>query len=720
MKTKVAELSQEKVVRTVCHGCHSLCGVLVTVKNRKAVKIEGDPEHPYSRGMMCPKGFAFIQNVYHPDRPKYPLKRVGERGEGKWQRISWDEALDIVASKFTEVREKYGPRSMVFHAGGNTRRAIQAMYVLAHSVGSPNVSYTDSHYCWGPYIVAEMFTYGGLLLTEIMVDSENSKCILLWGGNPMHAYPASGRKMHRGLANGARLIVVDPKFTGIASKADIWLQIRPGTDDALALGFLNVIINEELYDKEFVDKWCIGFDELRKRVQDFPPQKVADITWLKADDIVRAARMYATIKPSCLYSSAALEMENNSVQALRGLASLVAITGQLDVKGANVFQAFPKGFLPSFFYFRKKFRPSDEIEEQRLGAKEFPLFAGPKSPFGTFHAPTVIKAMLTDDPYPIKAWMFTNDIQVCLPNSRDVNTALKRVPFIVALEIAMTTSVEMADIVLPSATWMEIEEITDREGCVVAREKSIEPVGECKDEMWVTFEIIKRMGLKCWLEGVESPMDYNDYRLKSLGIDFDELKKRHVVLAPRDYKGYEKFGSFRTASRKVELYSETFKEHGYDPLPNYVEPPESPISTPELYKEYPFILISGGRRLAYVHSMGRQIPWLRELVPDPEMDIHPQTAEKLGIKEGDWVWLEVPASKERIRQRAKLTLAMDPRVVHAHSHWWYPEKPGPDHGQWDVNINKLISGGPPYDPIAGTTILRGSLCKIYKTKEDEL
>ena len=713
----VTKSSREKVVRTVCHGCHSLCGVLVTVKDGRAVKIEGDPEHPFSQGMMCPKGFAYTQLVYHPDRLKYPLKRVGERGEGKWQRLSWDEALDTIADKFTEIREKYGPLSIAGCSGGNTKRALQANYCLMYSLGSPNVGYTDSHYCWGPFPTAETYTYGGLLLTEIMVDSENSKCILLWGGNPMHAYPASGRKMHRGLAKGAKLIVVDPRLTGIASKADIWLQIRPGVDDALALGMLNVIINEGLYDKDFVDKWCIGFEELRQRVQEYPPERVARITWLDADDIRKAARMYATTKPAAIYSSAANEMQMNSVQTLRALATIVAITGNIDVKGGNIFQAFPKGFLPSFFFFRKKFRPSEEIEEQRLGAKEFPLLCGPKAPFGPFHSPTLIKAMLTDEPYPIKALFFTNDLQLCLPNSRDVYNALKRVEFSVALELFITPTVEQADIVLPSATWMEIEEITDREGCLVARNKSIEPVGECKDEMWVTFEILKRMGLPFFIPEIKVSEDYNNYRLKSMGITFDELKKRHVVLAPREYKSYEKFGSFRTASGKVELYSNTFKELGYDPLPNYLEPPESPVSTPGLAKKYPFILISGARSIAYVHSMGRQIPWLRELVPDPQMEIHPQTASELGIKEGDWVWLEVPASKERIKQKAKLFPGIHPKVIHVASHWWYPEKPGPDHGHWEVNINALISGGPPYDPIAGTTVLRGSLCKIYKVEE---
>jgi len=717
MKSKPTEPWQQKVVRTVCHGCHSLCGVRVHVKDERVVKIEGDPKHPHSKGMMCPKGFSYTQLIYHPDRLKYPLKRAGKRGEGKWQRISWEEALDTIAGKLTEIRENYGPLSIAASSGGNTRRALQALFCLMRSLGCPNVSWTDAHYCWGPFPIAEVFTYGGLLITEIRADCENSNCAVLWGANPIHSYPAWGKRLMQSRARGAKLIVIDPRFTAIASKADIWLPVRPGTDAALALGMLNVIINEELYDKEFVDNWCTGFDELRERVQEYPPEKVAEITWLAADDIIKAARMYATTKPASLFSSVANEMQMNSVQTIRAIASLVAITGNIDVKGGNVFESFPRGFLPAFFFLRKEYRPPDELEEKRLGAEEFPLLCGPRSPFGIYHPPSLIKAILTDKPYPIKAWLMVNNPLLCLPNSRDVYQALKRVGFSVVMELFMTPTAEQADIVLPAATWLEKDEVTDREGTIVARNKAIDPVGECKDEMWVTFEILKRMGVPFFIPEIKSPEEYNNFRLSKLGITFDDLKNRHIIPGTREYKKYEKHG-FRTPSGKVELYSGTFKDAGYDPLPCYVEPPESPVSTPELAKEYPLILISGGRRLPYWHSMGRQIPWLREMIPDPPVEIHPQTASELGIKEGDWVWVEVPRSEERIRQKATLTRGIHPKVVHCDAHWWFPEKPGPDHGHWEVNINALISGDPPYDPIAGTTPLRGALCKIYRVEED--
>ncbi|MFC2013924.1 molybdopterin-dependent oxidoreductase [Chloroflexota bacterium] len=316
----------------------------------------------------------------------------------------------------------------------------------------------------------------------------------------------------------------------------------------------------------------------------------------------------------------------------------------------------------------------------------------------------------------MKAWLIVNNPLLCLPNSRDVYQALKRVEFSVVIELFMTPTAEQADIVLPAATWLEKDEVSDLANVITARNKVIEPVGECWDEMKITFEILKKMGIKFSLIPVESPEEYNDFRLNKLGITFDDLKKKHTITGTREYRKYEKHG-FRTPSGKVELYSSIFKEHGYDPLPHYVEPVESPVSTPELAKEYPFILITGGRHIAYYHSMGRQLSWLRELSPGPQIQIHPQAASELDIKDGDWVWLEIPSAEGRIKQRAKLTQGIHPKVVHCDAHWWFPEKPDPDYGHWEVNINALISGDPPYDPIAGTTPLRGRLCKIYKVIE---
>lgn len=712
--------SGERTAKSICQGCHQSCGVIAHVRDGKILKVEGDPAHPRSRGMICPKGIGYLQLVHHPDRLTHPLKRAGEKGEGKWQRISWDEALDSIAGRLNEAREKFGPESVVTTCGGNPRRSMPATRFLAEAIGTPNWAYTDAFFCWGPHVVAEYSTYGLRITTDVNTDCRNARCILIWGGNPVQTHTTWAKLMMEARAEGAKLVVVDARFTATASKADIWLQPRPGTDAALALGMLHVIVNENLYDKEFVEKWCVGFSELRQRVQEYPPEKAAEITWVPAEDIRRVARMYAGTKPAALYLRVANELIFNSTQTSRAVISLIALTGNIDVKGGNIMPCLPKGLLGRMFYVNKEWRPSDELEEKRLGAKEYPLLCGPKSPFGLFHTPTVIRAILSGEPYPVKAMVATNNLCVSMPNSREIHEALRRLDLLVVEELFMTPTAELADFVLPAATFYEIDELIDRyPDFITSRRKVIEPIGECWDELKITYEIVKRMGLPFtrWPELQERAWsEYEDFRLKDTGLAFKDIEPGSYVFGEMEYKKYEKNG-FKTVSGKVELYSSLFKEFGYDPLPHHVEPIESPVSTPALLADYPLILISGGRQLPFFHSMGHQAPWLRELIPDPVFEIHPEAAAKLGIEEGDWVWIETVRGQGRIKQRATLTRAVHPRVVHAVAHWWYPEKPGPEHGVWDSNINVLTSSAPPYEPLCGTVPVRGLLCKVYKVTE---
>ncbi len=712
--------SQENILKSICQACHMSCGILAHVTDGKITKIEGDSEHPWSQGMICPKGIAYQQVVYHPDRLLHPLMRVGERGENKWQRVSWDEALNHIALKLLEIKEKYGPESIAACCGGNPRRSMPATRFLTESIGSPNWAYSDAFYCWGPHVIAENVTYGGRITSDTNIDSWNSECILVWGGNPVHTHTVVARDIMRARARGAKIVVVDPRLTATASKAHIWLQLRPGTDAALALGILNVIMTEGIYDKEFVRRWCTGFEELKGRALSYPPEKASEITGVRAEDIKKVARLYAKAKPACLYLRVGNELIFNSTQSSRAIACLIAITGNIDVKGGNLFPCLPKGTMGRMFYVKKEWRLSDEIEEKRIGAKEFPLLSGPRAPFGLFHTPLLMKAMLTEKPYPIKALIAANNLCVSLPNTREICEALKHLDLLVIYELFMTPTAELADFVLPAATYFEIDELIDRyPNYITARRKIIEPVGECWDELKITDEIVKRMRLKFtpWPElQARGWQGYEDFRLKETGLTFKDIKTGEYVFGPMEYKKYEKNG-FGTPSGKVELYSSIFKEFGYDPLPDHVEPFESPTSTPELAKEYPFILITGGRTIAYFHSLGHQVPWLRELVPDSLIEIHPDEAAKLGTTDGDWVWVETPRGKGRIKQKAKLTRALHPKVVHSVAHWWYPERFTPDHGLWESNINVLTYSDPPYEPICGTCAMRGLLCKIYKATE---
>ncbi len=715
------EIEGTRVVRTVCDRCHCECGVLVQVKDGRAVKIEGDPNHPISEGMMCPKGLAALQVVYHPDRLIYPLKRAGKRGEGKWQRISWDEALDMVAAGFRKVLDKYGPESITWSwgdaAGKNTGHSKQAWLT---AMKAPNVFHSDAHYCFFPVALANRATFGEFVTSEGSPDYRNSKCMMLWGGNPVMSHPTVARDIMLSKRKGAKLIVIDPRLTEIASKADLWLQLRPATDDALALSMLNVIINEELYDKEFVDKWCTGFEPLKERVQSYTPKWAAEITWVPEEAIIKAARMYATIKPAVMHTRMGVCMTTKTIQTVRAISIMAAICGSLDVKGGNIFKRFPRGFKSKHQIRWNELGLPAEIQDRKIGAKEFPLFCSSDTLVGNYsHPPSVIHTMITGKPYPIKGLWACNDLLLCLEGVKETREALMNLDFFVGSDFFINPTLELCDVLLPPATYLEREEATDclcSPNIITSRQQVIEPVGECRNEKDVDLEIIRRMGLKPstpW----QNSREYNDYVVKDMGITYEEFKKIAYIAEPIKYKKYEQEG-FKTPSGKVELYSSIFEKFGYDPLPAYEENPETPVSAPEVARDYPLILITGGRHVVYFHSSNRQIPWLREIVPQPKLTIHPDTAAKLGIKDGDPVWIEAPREPGRVKMVAELSETVDPRVVHAPSHWWFPEKKDPDHGCWDSNINAILSNDPPYDPIVGATPLRGCLCKVYRVQEE--
>jgi len=710
----------KRTVRTVCQSSHFECGVIVHVEDGKVTKIEGDPHHPTSKGFICVKGRAQPELLYHPDRLKYPLRRSGERGDGKWERISWDEALGGIAEKLTEIKEKYGPESIASIHGTGPRASTMALRLLTFALGSPNEISTDLHICFAPSLVAERCTFGSSIMMEKGPDYLSAKCISVFGGNPLASHPPRGLDiLEAKRKNDAKLIVIDPRRIPLAAKADLWLQIRPGTDLALALGMINVIIEEQLYDKEFVDKWCYGFDMLAQHIKRYSPEKVADITWLPVDKIREAARIYATTKPATLHHRVAVEHNINSTQTDRALAILIALTGNIDVKGGNLFTMSKEGYIYTHMLRSdKQFRPDAEVEEKRIGSKKYPLIAGSDSLYQFVHATLAVEAMETGKPYPIKALYCAGGNPLNMQNSKRVWKVLKEnLELHVVADFFMQPVAELADYVLPAAVWLEREECCEMMymNCIAARQKVIEPLHECWDDMKIAIELVKRIP---WADRKFLPWnnvnEYNEWRVKGMGMTFDELNQEGYIVVPAEYKKYESKG-FNTPTGKVELYSTFFEKHGHDPLPTFVEPPESPVSTPELMEDYPLILFTGGRYIGYFHSEGRQISQLRKLVPDPEIEIHPHTAKTMAIKDGDWVWVETPSIRgERVKFKAKLTNNIHPKMAHAPHGWWFPEKPPPEHGCFDSNINVILSDTGPREEICGSVATRGTLCKIYK------
>ena len=692
----------DSVVKSHCRMCHGGCGVLVYVKGGKIAKIAGDPDCPINHGTLCSKGIGASQLVNHPDRLTYPVRRVGSKGSGKWERISWDEALDAIAEKILNYKESFGAESIVMGYGtGRENEAV--IYRFANLLGSPN-TLTAGHFCYGPRIATTIITCG----TNPIVDYENNpRCIMVWGNNLVISNPDcyKGEPFSTALDAGAKLIAVDPRVTRIAARADIWLPLRPGTDTALALGMCNVIVQEELYDKEFVENYVHGWDAFVRRVNEYPLKKVEEITWVPREKIQEAARLFATTKPAAIQWGVAIEQQVNCADNNRALLALMGITGNIDVQGGQMLFSSPK--IRNVGQFGAHKMLSREQAEKRLGGDRFRLAGN----FAIINPKCVWDAILEEEPYPVKMLFFISSNPVLTRgNAREVYRALEAVEFMAVADFFMTPTAELADIVLPAATWLEMDYIGDfwkRHGYILPRRKVVQ-IGECRSDHEMLNDLAHRVGQgEHWWDTFEGGLDHI---LEPMGVTWKDFEKMDYIRGDVNYRKYKEKG-FSTPTGKFELYSTLLEKWGYDPLPQFREPPEGPNSSPEIYKEYPYILITGRRQPGFFHTENRQLPWLRELHKDPVVEIHPETAEKEGIGEGDWVIIESPRGK--VRQRARLFAGMDPRIVSAEHAWWFPENKDPGHGWDESNINILTSNAyEDCDPAMGATHVRTLLCKI--------
>jgi len=705
-----------KVVRSVARtgpGCHNGCGVLLYIKDERLVKVKGDPDSPFNQGRLCPRCLALPEFVYHPDRLRDPLKRVGKKGGDEWERMGWEEAFDTIARRFHEIKTHNGPESVIFCQG--TGRDIRPYLMkLAYSFGSPNVisfGPLHGHACHVPKAMTMGVTTGGYEVADCSQffpdryenpNWEVPKCIMVWGCEPTVSNPDGfmGHWLLECMKRGSELIVIDPRRTFLARRARNWMQIRPGTDGALALGMLNVIINENLYDKGFVREWTHGFDKLKQRIQQYPPKRVSEITWIPEEKIVHAARMYATSKPAAIQWGVAVDQTRECIPAIHAIIALRSVTGNMDIPGGNVVKS-------RLFDLNKALDKyigtlTDEQERKKIGAGMYPLHA-----YGYPEAPgaELTEQLLSDRPYSLKgAWIQTTNTFACgAGDSKRVYEGFRRLDFVVVVDLFMTpTAAAFADIVLPAATYPERDGIGIAAGgasYVGTTNKAIEPVGDCKSDMEINLELGKRLNPQAW--PWKSVREMYDAMLEPTGMTFEELREKGYLYDDFDYKKYEKGllrpdgkPGFDTPTGKIELYSTIFEKCGLDPLPYFEEPPESPVSTPEIAKEYPLVLTTGAKTRGFFHSEHRQIRTLRRMNPDPITEIHPETADTLGIKDGDWIYLENRYG--RCRQKAKLTEGIHPRVVHAQHGWWFPEKSGSEpslFGAWESNINLLLPGG---------------------------
>ncbi len=689
------------IVKTYCARMdHGGCGILAHVENGKITKIEGDPDSPLNRGTICAKGIAQIEKLNHPDRLKYPMKRIGERGEGKWKRISWDEALETITGKIRETIDREGTRAISFAQGTPKGLELFLLIRLANLLNIPNIS-TPGNVCHMPRETASTLTCGFFPIPDY---DHPPACVVVWGSNLFQTNEEGilGSQLKRALDHGAKLIVIDPRKTAVASRADLWLQPRPGTDLALALGILRAIVDKDLYERAFVEGWTKGFPELKEHLQQYPLEKVSDITWISKEKIIEMAHLFSQTKPASIQWGNALEHNPSSFQCARALLILMAITGNLDTPGGNVNRPGPPIMRPGELVQIKKFPDKKE----KILSPEFRL----STMMGFVPSQLIVKAILTEKPYPIRMmYIQGGNPLLSYANSMETFEAMKKLHFLAVSEIFLTPTAQLADIVLPAATNFEFDDIGHfglPHGFILARPKIVEPMGESWPDSKILNELGKRLGYGQYFW--KDMRECLDEILNPVGMTYDDFKSIGILKGKWEYRGYEKKG-FNTPSGKVEIYSQQLKEWEYDPLPSYQDLPESP-----LLKEYPLIFTSA-KDPFYFHSAYRNISSLRKLSPEPIVLIHPDTAAHLGIDEGDWVSVET--KQGMIRQKAKLNTEINPRVVVISFGWWFPERNDLELSGWkESNLNILTNNNPPYDPAIGSTSLRAVPCRIYKSE----
>jgi thiosulfate reductase / polysulfide reductase chain A len=754
MRNDVKSKGGGEIKKAVCWaspGCHNRCGLLVSVKNGRIEKIRANSEYP--GGLTCGDRLPHLMKwQYHPDQLMHPLKRVGDRGENKWERVSWDQALDEIADRLRQLKAKHGAESLGVIEGTYRSDLYGIRTRFLNLFGNPgNIG------CAGTVCMCNRAALGFALMgVPINIPNFNlANCIVVSGWNPPESRGMVWRTIKKRKKDGAKIkiIAIDPRETEAVKAADLWLQIRPGTDTALFMAWINVIIKEGLYDKEFVSKWTFGFDRLRERASEYTPERVSAITWIPVEKIRDSARMYATCKPGAFnYGVSTDQIGLNGMRAEQARVCLRAITGDMKAGGTEtVFGPGPiigekMAIRDAMLQLEEKCSP--EQRSKQLGADRFKLMTWPayeitnklyKEQYGVpqcmsghnFLAPQplVWQAILTEKPYPIKALItWTSNPLLNAPNTKHVYRALKspNLDLHVVLEHFMTPTALLADYVLPVASKFEkpmCSSFEDFAPAIFCGERAIEPMGERKSDYDFFRGLAVRLGFGEYFPW-ETEEELADYRLAPVGVTFKEAATEKYIVGSTEPWTYETINprtkkptGFATPSGKIELYSGVLEQLGYDPLPFYEEPPESPIRTPDIAKDYPLILTTGGRERPQFHSENRQFGMgMREQHPDPLMDIHPDTARSLGIAEGDWAYIET--RRGVIKQRARLTKGIHPKVVNAQGLWWFPEEPAQEpwlHGMWHSNANVLtMDDTDSLDPLTGGWPVRALLCKVYK------
>ncbi len=721
---KVFDHADSRTVVGICGICPAGCGVNVHLAGGRIARLTPLRGHPL--GIVCPRGARAAEIVYSPDRLLYPQKRIGARGAGRFARIAWDEAYDLWVAALKRIARDHGPEAVALYTGrGNFEFALNEHFApegtaesSANAVlfpfGSPNATGVGS-LCYAAHGMIAPIACFGLPMREVAEDIEGADLIVVWGANPAtDSPPVKLRQIKEAQKRGARVIAIDHRLseTARACRAE-WIGVRPGADGALALGAIHVLIAEGLYDRDFVARWCHGFDDLRDYVRAFTPERAAEITGVAAGTIRALARRVARARGCAFVMYTGLEYSNCGVQAIRAAWTLQALAGHLDAPGGKLFR------MPNRPRTRRPTVPLPDGAPPPVGAEEYPLYYATRK---EAHAAALPRAILEGQPYPIRGLIVSGaSILTAWPDPARWRRALAALDLLVVINRFPTADAAYADLVLPAATPFEAESYMAHDmvhgGYIQHRARIIPPLGEARSDYAIFVELARRLGYGHLWPATEAEMV--DRALEGAGVAPETLRAHPEGLPlptpPMRYRKYETGllradgrPGFPTPTGKFEIASEWLRGHGYDALPVYTEPVEGPRAAPDLARRFPLVFNSGARTQSAFRSQHLNIPSLVALRPRPLVQIHPRDAAARGVADGDAVFVITP--RGRARFEARVTEDIVPGVVEVDMGGGGPLGPA----AWrEANVNALTDPEN-RDPISGFPVYKALLCEVAK------
>jgi anaerobic selenocysteine-containing dehydrogenase len=763
-------------IRTYCTLCGVGCPSAITIAGTRVLKLEADREHPEG-GAVCGKGRAAPEIHDHAHRVNYPVRRTRPKldDDPGWERITWDEALDVIATKMLAVRAQSGPEAVAFGRGTGSGTGLRPMEPwfqrLANAFGTPNYM-TNTHLCNWARDGAAYYTLG--VYPVPLPDVENSGCIVLWGSNPPATLLSLGTRTVAARQRGARLVVIDPRRVGLANRADVLLQVRPGTDGALALAFIHLLIEERSYDHAFVREWTnapllvredtgrllrigdqfaavddggalVAYDAptgrydapverlalraettvegvrchtvlelLAREAHAYEPERAARITGVSETAITDALRIMVEHRPTSFHTWNGIMQHTNATQGGRAIEIFFALLGDWDRRGGNV--------VPSRSRTRDivSVKLSDQAAALRLGRDDRPL--GPQAvPPGNIVAYDLYDAILDARPYAVRALVsFGGNTIMNTGDPVRGRAAFQKLEFFAQMEVFHTPTSAYADVLLPATTFLENDTLViTPEGVAQRRIPAVPPLHERRADFDLIFDLATRLGMGDAFSGGDVAAAYDEI-LSPAGLTWEGLRSAPHGVRVTPPPSYEKHlaAGFATPSRKVELWSERFATEGVPALPRYEEPAESPVRTPELARGYPLVM-TNAKLPQYLHSQHRGVAAIRRTHPDPSIEIHPETAARYGITDHAWVMIETP--RGQARARADVTDAIAPGIVCGFHGWWEScvplDRPALDpYTARGANVNLLVHNDV-RDPISGAIPHRSTLCRIRPLEE---